>query len=89
MDRRDLLGFLGAGAAGLIVTSGREIQAQHPASPRQAPRRLPQGLRGMHHGLQRDVSPLLREGQGRSRRPPQDRHPSRSTARNSAALRPS
>ena len=30
MDRRDLLGVLGAGAVGLIAASGREARAQHP-----------------------------------------------------------
>ena len=30
MDRRELLGVLGTGAAGLIVASGREARAQHP-----------------------------------------------------------
>ena len=30
MDRRDMLGLLGAGAVGLIATSGREVRAQHP-----------------------------------------------------------
>ncbi len=30
MDRRDLLGVIGAGAVGLIAASGREARAQHP-----------------------------------------------------------
>jgi hypothetical protein len=30
MDRRELLGALGAGAVGLIAVSGRDAQAQHP-----------------------------------------------------------
>ena len=30
MNRRDLLGALGVGAAGLIAVSGREARAQHP-----------------------------------------------------------
>src|SRR5208337_5690911 len=47
--------------------------AAPPPPPRQAARRMLEGLQRVRERLQRDVSPLLREGQGR----PQGAQPSR------------
>ena len=73
MDRRNLLGVLGMGALRSDWRGFDRGPRTTSPSPRQAARRLPQGMRGVRHDLQRNVPPLLREGQGRSRRPPPDR----------------
>ena len=58
MRRREILGVAGLGLASATMFAKQAI-AQHPHHHDKLPRRMPQGMRGLRHDLQRDVPPLL------------------------------
>lgn len=73
MNRREVLSALGMGVGGVALLGPGEARAQEPHHHHDKLHGDVEGLQRVRERLQRDVSPLLRESQGR----PQGAQPNR------------